>query len=323
MIWEMRPNTEGCLSLFEYVTFEVRVDDDDSSWVISGCPGTDQNLTGGSGDGLPPAEAVLTLEEVEATFWGRDDAVIIPRNGEVRTGSDVELVKVEDYLVRITVSDPAGCPGIPAFVDGVPVIYWVAEPLDVNGRLPTGQEFSITFDPALGSVSIEGVSAAVVLDMERAGFEPADVGCEKACVPVMGIMRFRRGGGDGSTFENGALMVSSGDWTMSIAVYEHILDGWDGVDVGRTMLEHIRPVEVASGLPSFELTGPFRWATDTEIPLQMEVDYGRFVVRRGCGNLAVACDPGENVQVIPSDRVYEPADVWDYQGTITVTAPPG
>ncbi len=319
-IWDLTPEAEGCRSLIEDVTYQVRGDVDGSSWIVSGCPGTDQGLTGGSGDALPPADSVLTLNEVEAIWGGREDAMIIPRNGEgwVRTSEGVQLVRVEDYVVRIMIDDPAGCPGVPSIVEGVPLIYQVKASADVNGRLPTGLEYTIDFDPSFGPVSIEGVSAAIILDLDAAGLEPSDVGCDSACEPVIGITRFRRTAGTGSSYENGTLNASSGDWTMSIAIYEHITSGWTGVDVGGTLLGHIRPIEVTGGLPAFEITGPLRWATDEEIPLQMEIDYGRFVVRRGCGNLAVACSTSESVQLIPADRVFSPVDPWDYVGDIIV-----
>lgn len=65
-----------------------------------------------------------------------------------------------------------------------------------------------------------------------------------------------------------------------------------------------------SGLPSFELSAPLRWADDEELPLQMEVQYPEFVVRRGCGAAAQACSDDESLQVIAADDVFSPAASW-------------
>jgi len=73
-----------------------------------------------------------------------------------------------------------------------------------------------------------------------------------------------------------------------------------------------------SGLPSFELSAPLRWAADEELPLQMLVLYREFVVRRGCGTTAKACTDDRRLQVIAADDVLSPAPSWP-DGSVQIT----
>lgn len=163
----------------------------------------------------------------------------------------------------------------------------------------------------------DGVFAFIVVDLDQVDVTRDDLGCEEACTPVLGVTSFTRGSDQSSTFEDGIFRTTSGDWTMQISVYQNILDAWDG-DMS-AVLDNIEPVDIDVGLPAFHLSSPFRWATDTEIPNQMEVSYPTFVVRRGCGELSIACSPSGSVQVIPSDRVYAPAPQWDDSVTVSVS----
>lgn len=193
----------------------------------------------------------------------------------------------------------------------------------ISGRLPDGSSYELAFDPELVEEEPEGVFAALVLDLEETGLSAVDIGCsDDPCVPVLGIAKFAlmRGGGSDRepSFENGVYSASSGDWTMTIEVYDHILEAGN-VDVGQILMENIQPVEADGGLPAFELSGPLRWATDHELPLQMEVSYRSFVVRRGCDESSVGCSAARTVQVIPTELVYSPAPQWDYARKVTVS----
>jgi hypothetical protein len=108
---------------------------------------------------------------------------------------------------------------------------------------------------------------------------------------------------------------------MKIAVYQNIIEAW-GDDIGDQLLESLTPIEAEGGLPAFRLSGPLRWATDNEIPFQMEVRYPSFVVRRGCEPSNVACSPSSSVQVIPTDVVYAPAPAWDHNRKVVISDAP-
>ena len=109
---------------------------------------------------------------------------------------------------------------------------------------------------------------------------------------------------DGS---NGIYQVEAGG-LVRIGFYDHIL----------AELPPSPETEIRTGIrgdergdfPVLKLSPPFRWATDDELPLSMEVSYENFVVRRGCGALAVACNETRAVQVIPIDTQAVPIEAW-------------
>jgi len=62
------------------------------------------------------------------------------------------------------------------------------------------------------------------------------------------------------------------------------------------------------GFPLLTLASPFRWMTpEDQIPASLQVTYETFVVRQGCGDQAIACNVFHGIQVIPMERVSEPA----------------
>ncbi len=192
-------------------------------------------------------------------------------------------------------------------------------PTLTEGRLPDGRDFVLESDVAIGNP--EGVFAVIEVNLEEAPFSGADIGCPTCFQPVLGITTFRLGSGRAPVFEHGVYEASSGDWTMRIEVYEDILEAWgDGIEAD--LLQHIRPVNGESGLPSFELSGPFLWAEDTDVPAFMEVFYDTFVVRRGCGESGVSCSSSGSVQVIPIDEVVAPAPSWDHSQSIAISDGP-
>jgi hypothetical protein len=192
---------------------------------------------------------------------------------------------------------------------------------EIEGRLPDGRGYHLSLTPGLESNEPDGVFAAIVINVDQVGFTVDGEECVSPCTPVLGIIRFHRRRHLEPTYANGSYGASSGDWTMSIAVYQQIIEAW-GDDIGELLLESIEPIEVDGGLPAFRLSGPLRWATDDEIPLQMEVSYPSFVVRRGCEKSNVGCSPSGSVQVIPTDVVYAPAPSWDHDRQVIVSDAP-
>lgn len=191
---------------------------------------------------------------------------------------------------------------------------------EIVGRLPDGRGYVVSFETGMANQEPDGVNAFIVVDLDQVDVTPDDLGCGEACTPVLGVTSFERGSGPQSTFEDGIFRSTSGNWTMRIAVYQNILDAWDG-DTG-ALLDSIDPLDTGGELPAYSLSSPLRWATDTEIPNQMEVSYPSFVVRRGCGELSIACSPSGSVQVIPSEKVYAPAPSWDDSVTVRISDVP-
>jgi hypothetical protein len=247
---------------------------------------------------------------------------VIPRNGwvwERTAGGGYRVLQVEDFMLERTIGSPEQCPDVAAHATGnVPVAYRIVEAPSIElGRLPDGRGYELAIEPGLGENQVEGVSAFIVLDLGETDLRGEDIGCEGPCTPVLGTTRFRQGSGRPPSYDDGVYQASSGDWTMEILVYQHILDAWTG-DLGELLLNRIEPVD-GEGLPAFNITSPLRWATDTEIPNQMEVTYTEFSVRRGCGELNVGCSPSQLVQVIPADRLYAPAPSWDESRSVVIS----
>jgi hypothetical protein len=153
----------------------------------------------------------------------------------------------------------------------------------------------VLLEPGLDG-EVEAVSGAIIIELED------------GTSPVAAITQFHRGSTTTVSFENGVYWLPAGDWSVTIKVYDHVLEAL-GSDAEAVFTSGFR-ASSSFGLPVLELAPPFRWATDDEIPLQMQVKFEGFVVRRGCGDLSVACSQTRAVQVIPIDRVSAPAPVW-------------
>jgi hypothetical protein len=116
------PDTSG------EITYTTYVDTEESVWIESDCPNTDQLLKGNP-DGLPHISSVQTKEEIEAWRGTNEDSRIIPRNGEVweRTpAGEIVVTQVEDYMIEVTLDDVSRCPGLPTSTNGIQVIYRIS-----------------------------------------------------------------------------------------------------------------------------------------------------------------------------------------------------
>jgi len=162
------------------------------------------------------------------------------------------------------------------------------------------------------------ISAGIIIDLGDAA--------SAIQTPVVGIATFERlRGGEQTEVDEqaGSIVVVSGGWYMHLNIYDEITDAL-GPGASTIVFDSIVASEQVddSGLPSFELRAPLRWATDTEIPLQMMVQYSRFVVRRGCSDLAVSCSPDLSLEVVPSDQVFAPSSAWLGNAVEITSRPP-
>lgn len=248
------------------------------------------------------------------------EAVEHPVRGEVIGNSGYASWCEPDHDLEVTVS------GAGSFVDKVvESLSLVRNPSTANrtsgsvsGRLPDGTSYEIEFDPPLRTFEPRSISAAIVLDLEDDPETRQQLGCLNQCRAVaIGVTTFNKTQSPIS-FDGGTFRISSGDWTMSIDLYEDFLHLW-GDDAEEILTESITPFESRDDLPAFVLEPPLRWGTDTELPLQMEIDYEAFVVRRDCGDSSVGCSPSGSVQVIPAQEVFAPATEWNYETIVTVS----
>ena len=159
----------------------------------------------------------------------------------------------------------------------------------IGGALPDGTPYTVIFDEPVDR-TVQSISAAILMDL--------DDGTSRA----LGRTTFIVAGAIEPGLDHlGRYGIRSGQGAATISIDEAI--GAQIDDLEAFLDVSIKPGN-QSKLPTVELASPLRWASDNEIPLQMEVVYQGFVVRRGCGELAAACNDTGAVQVIPDDRVF-------------------
>ena len=162
-----------------------------------------------------------------------------------------------------------------------------------DGFLPDGTRYVLHVE-GLDVGLPTGASAGIVIDID---------GSPNA----IGITQFFAHGTIAEySFDDGLYRIP-GTGGAQIDFYDHVLDAL-GPDAEEVIRSSIR--EHPLGFPVLELLPPFRWATDDDLPLEMEVHYQDFVVRRGCGGLAAACSTNHAIQVIPNDSASLPGSVW-------------
>lgn len=163
-----------------------------------------------------------------------------------------------------------------------------------SGVLPDGTDYAVRFSEPVGA-TIEGIGGVIMIDLVD------------GTPSAVGVTTFlRQSELTQPTFEDLIHTVPAGDGAVRIEVYPEVAAQVD--DVQALLTEAIQPLAPSvGGMPALDLAPPLRWASDDEAPTQMQVQYHRFVVRRGCGPLAVACNVTGAVQVTPSNRVVSGA----------------
>jgi hypothetical protein len=160
----------------------------------------------------------------------------------------------------------------------------------IRGNLPDGTPYTVLFEVPV-DVTVQGIDAAIMIDL-----------------------------GDGTSWALGTTSITTstpagqrglnalGRYTIPAANGGFVISIDPGVTAEFPDLEAILDAAIVpvtdTRLPTLDLAPPLRWATDDELPLQMEVAYPGFVVRRGCGELAAACSHTGAAQVISADRVF-------------------
>ncbi|MEX1207048.1 MAG: hypothetical protein WEE36_00365 [Acidimicrobiia bacterium] len=169
----------------------------------------------------------------------------------------------------------------------------VALKYEVTGVLPDGRAYIVTgLDKA---EVVQGIQVAIQI---FAGPEQL----------VLGITTLDRSRLDSEVpiWEGDTLRVPAGDWTVSIATYDHVLERAE-VDDRDTIAAAIHGYSV-NGMPALALEFPLSFPADEEIPFQMEVQYETFTVRRRCDpDLARSCSSNGMIQVLALSDTVAPA----------------
>lgn len=168
-----------------------------------------------------------------------------------------------------------------------------ASKFDVTGVLPDGRAYVVT---GLDEVEVvQGIQVAIQIF----------IGPE---LPVLGITSTGRSRLDSDVpiWQGDTLRVPAGEWTVSIAVYDHVLERV-GAEGRETIAGAIHGYSV-NGMPALALDFPLSFPADEEIPFQMEVQYETFAVRRRCDPiLARSCSSNGMIQVLALSDTVAPA----------------
>ncbi len=173
----------------------------------------------------------------------------------------------------------------------------------ITGTLPDRSSYTIRFARPVAE-ELTGISAGIMMELDGRTLPAAvlSVGLGEA-------RSFRAAGGPEGLDPSGVFYALARDDVVAIDFYPEALEAL-GPAAGEIIAASIRTDSVA-GDPVVLVEAPFRWATDTEMPVAMEATYRSFAVRRGCDSIAVACSALGGVQLIPLDRLYESAPRWD------------
>jgi hypothetical protein len=168
-----------------------------------------------------------------------------------------------------------------------------------SGVLPDGTEFQLNSDSEpIGP--IEGASATIMIDLE----DPPP-GAESTM--VFGVVEYLYLPTEFRDYGRGFVLLPAGDWTVRVEIPDSAmaLVGDEapamllaGVEVSPTpRVSRERAGTGRVDVPVLTLAPPFRWASDAEGAVPMEVSTAEFVVRRGCGVSALSCGGTRGIQV--------------------------
>jgi hypothetical protein len=167
----------------------------------------------------------------------------------------------------------------------------------VRGVLPDGTVFTVSLG-ANPPEEVTAISARIGVELNGAD-------------SIAGISHFSQPDDpvEEPIWESPSVFVSpAGPWIHRLSLDAGVIDQL-GADYRQTVETGIRGSSVW-GFPVLELRAPFGFATDEEFSLHMQVMYDSFVVRPGCGDLAVSCSPTGAVQFISLPSTSRPRLPW-------------
>lgn len=157
-----------------------------------------------------------------------------------------------------------------------------------SGALPDGTDYAITLR--------QDRAEEVTLDYAPIVYEPTG---DRVTARMAEVLPGSFDGIGPPTFTDGVFRVVAGSWLVEV-VFDGALLETMGNDASEVVLSSIQ-VDLVNDFPTLVVAPPFAWDPGG-IPL--EVRYESFVVRSGCGTLAVMCSKRKVVQVIPAQSLY-------------------
>lgn len=156
-----------------------------------------------------------------------------------------------------------------------------------RGALPDGTDYTISIR--------QDRTENVTLDYAPIVFGPTG----SVLVARMARVADPPDSGTPPTFDEGVFRAFVGEWVVELVFDQSLIDEI-GADVAEVVLSSIS-VDDRNGFPVLSLLEPFAWDLGGIPP---EIRYESFVVRPGCGALAVLCSDRQVIQVIPSQSLY-------------------
>jgi hypothetical protein len=161
---------------------------------------------------------------------------------------------------------------------------------EIGGALPDGTPYTLAFETPVDP-AVQGAGAVIMLD--QADGSSRVLG--RTVIITDGKVE------PGLDAQNRYGIASGQGGGVTISVFDEVADLYPDLE---SFLDGAIKPGTGSNVPNLELSPPLRWATDDEVAVQMQVAYEGFVVQRGCGELAAACNDTGTVQVISDDKVF-------------------
>jgi len=167
-------------------------------------------------------------------------------------------------------------------------------PVTLTGALPDGTRFDLDLGPN-DPGPVEAVFATLVVEID-----------ERSSV-LWGVAERHEvidDAPDSGWPEDDVYYLSAGEWLFRFSIDDDLVSQLG--DSYRDVVEQGIRGRSALGYPVLSVTAPFRWAEEEETSRHTQVLWHDFVVRRGCGSLALECSESRLAQFIPIPRVERP-----------------
>jgi hypothetical protein len=167
-------------------------------------------------------------------------------------------------------------------------------PVTLTGVLPDGTQFALDLGPN-DPGPVEAVFATLVVEID-----------ERSSV-LWGVAERHEeidDAPDTAWPEDDVYYLSAGEWLFRFSIDDDLVSQLG--DSYQTVVEQGIWGRSALGYPVLFVTAPFRWAEEEDTSRHTQVLWHDFVVRRGCGSLALECSESRLAQFIPIPRVERP-----------------
>lgn len=167
-------------------------------------------------------------------------------------------------------------------------------PVTLTGALPDGTRFDLDLGPNEPG-PVEAVFAALMVEVDEGSSVLWGVAQREEEID---------GGPDTGWAEDDVYYLSAGEWSFRFSIDEDLVSHLG--ESYRAVVERGILGRSALGYPVLLVAPPFRWADEEETSRHTQVLWHDFVVRRGCGSLALECSESRLAQFIPIPRVERP-----------------